>query len=253
MNSINRLEEDFKDNYEISARPEVLSILRGICDQGALISFSFNFGDDFLLTTILSISADGTAMILDRGANMKMNRKALLADRINCESRKENVKIRFVLHRLTAVSHDGREAFLAAVPDSLIRLQRRKHYRLAIPKASPLTACVPLRREDGVVMLLRAELVDISGGGMCIRMPVDKPCLDSDMELFGVTFVLPGIGGVAVDMRVRNIHDETMANGRILRRAVCEFIALPNPTMNLIQRYIFKVQRERLARVAGRG
>lgn len=246
------VEEDYSDNYEISSRTEILSILRGMCAQGSLITFFFNQGYDFLLTTILNISADGRSMILDYGGSMTMNRKVLLADRINCQARKEKVKIQFILHGVVPVKHEGRDAFLGAVPDSLIRLQRRTYYRLPTPKANPLTAIIPLRQEDGSMLLLKAGVVDISGGGIGLSVPPGNPRLEKDALLFGVTFTLPKVGSVIVDMHVRNVHDEAMPNGKIHQRTVCQFINLPNPMMNLIQRYIFQVQRERIARIGGR-
>lgn len=243
------VENDYNDNYEISSRTEILYILRGMSEQGSLITFFFNHGYDFLLTTILNISADGSTMILDYGGDMKMNRKVLLTDRINCQARKDKVKIQFILHGVAVVRNEGRDAFLAAVPDSLIRLQRRTYYRVPTPRANPLAAIIPLRQADGPMLLLQAGVVDISGGGIGLRVPPGNPRLEKDMLLFGVTFALPKIGNVIVDMHVRNIHDETMPNGKIHQRAVCQFVNLPNPMMNLIQRYIFKIQRERIARI----
>jgi len=240
---------DYNDNYEISFRIEILSILCGMCEQGSLITFFFNRGYDFLLTTILNISADGRTMLLDQGGDMKMNRKLLLTDRIICQARKDKVKIQFILPGVAPVKHEGRGAFLAAVPDSLIRLQRRTYYRLPTPKANPLTAIIPLRQEDGVMLFLRAGVTDISGGGMGLSVPPGNPRMEKDALLFGVTFTLPEIGNVIVDVHVRNIHDEAMPNGKIHQRVVCQFVNLPNPTLNLIQRYIFRVQRERIARI----
>lgn len=245
------VEQNYSDTYEISSRAEILHILRDMCRARSLITFYLNHGYDFLLTTILNISADGTTMLLDYGGDMRMNRKALLADSIKCQARIDNIKVQFTLRGVTSVAHEGYDAFLGAVPDALIRLQRRTHFRVTAPKADPLTATIPVRQTDGSMLLLQADVVDISGGGIGLRLAPGNPRIEKDALIFGVVSTLPKIGQVVVDVHVRNVHDETMPNGKVYQRIVCQFVNLPNPMMNMIQHYIFRIQRERIARSHG--
>ncbi|MBI3526283.1 MAG: flagellar brake protein [Betaproteobacteria bacterium] len=241
-------ESDYRDSYEIADHAEVLAILRSICRSGALITFVFNHGCDFLLTVILAVSTDGRSMVIDCGGDLEKNRRALLSDRIYCEARLEKVKVQFMLRGVTPAQYEGRDAFLGAIPDSLWRLQRRRYYRLQTLIVDPVNVRIPLKQEDGSVTDLQAEAIDISGGGIGLTIPPGRPHLEKDAQLSGVTIMLPKVGSVTADMRVRNTHDQTMPNGRIHQRAVCQFLNLPGPVMNLIQRYIFQVQRERIAR-----
>lgn len=246
-------ERDYEDNFEISSRAEIHRVLSSMCEHGSLITFSFNRGHDFLLTTILAVSADGTTVIFDQGGSAQMNRKVLMTGKIGCQSRLDKVKIRFILAGVVANSYEGRDALLSAVPDSLIRLQRRKYYRLPVPQVNPIAVCIPVVQQDGSITNLRADGVDISGGGIGLSIPPGNPCLGKDAQLSGVTITLPKIGNVSVDMQVRNIHNQAMPNGKIHQRAVCQFNALPEPVMAMIQRYIFHVERERIARVVSGG
>ena len=243
------IEHDYQDNYQIASRAEILMILRSMCEQGAFITFTFNRGRDFLLTTILEVSTDERTVLFDQGGGLEMNRKVLLVGQINCQSRMDKVKVTFILPGVAPSRYQGREALLSTVPDSLMRLQRRKYYRLPTPQLDPVSVCITLLQGDGSITNLRAAVVDISGGGIGLSIPPGNSHLEKDMQLLGVTLTLPKIGSVSVDMRVRNIHDLVMPNGRIHQRAVCQFIDLPDPAMTLIQRYIFQVQRERIARV----
>ena len=240
--------EDDYSKYEVRSRTEILGILRGMREQGSLITFYFNHGYDFLLTSLVAISPDSKTMVFDFGSNTEMNRKALQTDKINCVSTKEKVKIQFTLNGVDPVKHEGRDAFLGDVPDSLIRLQRREYYRLTTPMANPIKASIPLSQDDGSIKSLQVVVVDVSGGGIGLNVPPDNLSLKMDAEFFGVTINLPNVGIVSADMRVRNLYDVTMPNGKIHQRAGCQFISLPGPMMTLIQRYIIQIERERKAR-----
>ena len=238
------VEGDYSE-YELTSPAETLSILRGMREIGSLITLYFNRGYDFVLTSLVDISHDGKTMILDYGSNMEMNRKALQADKINCTSSKDKVKIRFVLNGVRPIKHEGRDAFVGDVPDALFRLQRRENYRLSTPLANPLRANIPLSQEHGSGKTVQAVVLDISGGGICVVVPPDSVAFQPDAQFFGANINLPNVGPISVDIRVRNIYNFTTSNGKILQRIGCEFIKLPGPTMKLIQRYIIQVQRER--------
>ena len=240
--------DDDYSKYEVTSRSEILAILRSMREQGSLITFYFNHGYDFLLTSLVEIAADGKTMIFDYGSNMEMNRKALQADKINCVSSKDKVRIQFLLQGVDPTKSEGRDAFLSDVPDFLIRLQRREHYRLATPMSKPVRANIPILQADGALKLVQLVVADISGGGVGLNIPHGELSIQRDAQYAGVTLNLPDIGVATVDMRVRNIHEVTMANGKTHQRAVCQFVNLAKPMVNLIQRYIAHIDRERLAR-----
>ena len=236
--------DDFSE-YEMTSRSEALSILRSLIELGSLVTFYFNQGYDFLLTSLREISPDGKTMIFDGGANPEVNRKLLQADKINGVSSKEKVKIQFILNGVKAVKHQGQDAFLCDVPDSLFRLQRREYYRLPVPLANPVKANIGMMQNDGSVRTTQAVVFDISGGGVCLVVAPGDDTLKVDAEFFGASINLPNTGLITFDFRVRNIYDITTSSGKILRRAGCEFIKLSGPMMKLIQRYIIQVERER--------
>ena len=240
--------EDDYSKYEVNSRTEILSILRGLREQGSMITFYFNHGYDFLLTSLLDISSDGKTVYFDYGSNMEMNRKLLQTDKINCVSSKEKVKIQFTLMGVDGVKYEGRDAFLGDVPASLIRLQRREYYRLSTPMANPLKCNIPVPQKDGSQKTLQAVVVDISGGGLGLTVPPGEPDFKVEAQFFGVSVNLPNVGIINVDMRVRNLYDVTMPNGKVHQRAGCQFLKLPGPMMTLVQRYIIQIERERKAR-----
>ena len=93
-----------------------------------------------------------------------------------------------------------------------------------------------------------AVLVDISGGGIGLTVPPDDVNFKVNAEFSNVSINLPNVGLISANMRVRNIYDVTMPNGKVHQRAGCQFIKLPGPMMTLIQRYIIQIERERKSR-----
>ena len=68
------MQADDYGKYLLHSRKEILFILRAMREKGDMVTVYFNQGNDFLLTTLLDISADGGTMLLDPGSNAEMNR-----------------------------------------------------------------------------------------------------------------------------------------------------------------------------------
>ncbi len=233
--------DDDYSKYEVTSKTEILSILRGMQEQGTLITFYFNEGYDFLLTTLVDIAADGRTLTFDYGSNMEMNKRALAIDHLDCVSSKEKVKIQFALDGLDSIKFRGRDAFLGNVPSSLVRLQRREDFRLTTPMANPIKCRIPIPQQDGSLKSVVATLVDISGGGLGLTVPPNEGGFKVGAEFSNVRFELPKVGIITAEMRVLNIYEVTLPSGKIHQRAGCQFIKLPGPMMTLIQRYIIQV------------
>jgi c-di-GMP-binding flagellar brake protein YcgR len=241
------VEDDFS-KYEVVSRTEILSILRGMLEHNSLISFHFNRGYDSLLTALLDISSDGKTLIFDYGGSIEMNRKLLQADKINCASSEDQVKIQFTLNGVRLVKHEGRDAFLGNVPASLIRLQRREFYRLTTPVVNPLVCSIPLPLDGGSVKKQQAVVVNIGGGGVALNVAPGDVNFKVGAQFSGASIDLPNAGLITFDTCVRNIYDISMPSGKIHQRAGCQFISLSRHAMTLIQRYIIQIERERKAR-----
>ena len=242
--------EDYS-KHEIHEKNEILLILRALRESGSLITIYFNQGNDFLLTSLLEIAEDGSTLVLDVGSNSEMNRRALLADKLICITSHRSVKVRFTLDGLDPVKYEERKAFLGNVPPTLARLQMRDHYRLTTQRADPLICHVPVKKPDGSTANLDAVIMDISGGGLALILPNDDVSFEIGMEFPGCNFTLPGVGDIVTTLRVLKLFDETMANGRVRKRAGCKFFKLPTTMTTLIQRYIIKMEAERRSRELG--
>jgi c-di-GMP-binding flagellar brake protein YcgR len=243
------LPTDQFSQYLLRARSEMFTVFLGLAAHVSQITMIFNEGRDMVLTSLISWSDDG--LVLDFGASAEMNGKALKAGKLFCVTQLEKVKIQFILRGLTTVQVDGRPAFLAALPDSILRLQRREYYRLAAPVARPLVCRLQFPVVDAPSHLIEARVSDISVGGVClVGLPLSLP-LETDMELPGSTIELPDIGSIIASLRLCALAENASRSGIRTRRAGCEFVNLSRPMATLIQRYIFKTERERKSRESG--
>jgi c-di-GMP-binding flagellar brake protein YcgR len=244
---------DAKDysQYLLYSKSEILFILRAMIARTAQVTVYFNQGKDFMLTAVIAAGDDG--LVLDYGSSMEMNRRAEAADKLFCVASLDRVRIQFRLHGLRRIDFQGRPAFVAALPDSLLRLQRREYFRLTTPVARPLKCWIPVTRPDGSKDAVAVTVVDISGGGVAVVAPPEGVPFEPGMEFPNCRVELPEVGALVATLVIKNRFELTLRNGSRVTRSGCQFANLPGPMLTLVQRYIIKVERERKARESGLG
>ena len=244
---------DAYSKYLLYSKSEILAILRVLIQKGSMVTAYFDQGRSFMLTTVIAIAADNRSFILDMGSNDVMNRKALLADHLIFTTQIDKVKIQFSLNSLTQTQHEGRVAFLARIPETMLRLQRREFFRLSTPVAKPITLHTKLRLpDDADPVALVLPLVDISGGGVGLLVtPEQAPYTPRDATLPDCKMELPDEGVLVATLCVRNQIEVTTRNGSHHYRVGCEFVNLSAARASLVQRYITRVERDRRARLSG--
>lgn len=247
------LEQDNEySKFLLHSKTEIVSILRSLIQKGALLTVYFDEGKSFLLTSLLALSPDNNNFIVDLGSDREMNRKALLTSKLIFTTAVDKVKIQFSLNKLSETNHDGRPAFRGALPEMLLRLQRREYFRLSTPIASPIKCIIPMKMADGSTMVVEAPLLDISGGGVGLMVhPEQSGLYETEMTFTDCKITLPDEGLLVTTLRVRNAFDVTARNGSHHIRVGCEFVELQGSRLTLIQRYITHVERERKARLSG--
>lgn len=236
--------------FQLRSRNEVLFTLRSLVTNNDHITIYFNEGQDFVLSAVLAVNEDG--LILDYGGNTDANARALAAEKLFCVTTHDKIRIQFVLRGLHKVDYQGHPAFRAALPESVLRLQRREYYRLTTPVAHPIKCQIPVMKEAGLSStIMEANVVDISGGGLAMMVPPAGLIFSTGDKFENCRIELPEVGVVITTLEVRNVFDVTLRNGSQVARAGCQFANLAGPMLTLIQRYIIKVERERKARESG--
>lgn len=244
---------DLYGKYMLSTPLEILFVLRSMLRRGCMATVYFNQGRSFFLTWLLAIGSDEKELILDIGGDEAVNREALKAPRLIVTASLDNVKIQFVLSNLRTITFEGRPAFLAAVPETLLRLQRREYFRLETSLADPLHCRIPVQAEDESNHTLDLVLLDISGGGLSLMVPTEMGQYFRTGAFYAdCRLEIPNESVIAATLCVRSSFIVVpRAGGQEYLRAGCEFVNLPGTRLTMIQRYITRVERERKAKLSG--
>lgn len=238
--------------YLLHTRAEIVSVLRSLIQKRSLVSAYFKQGQIFLLTSILDVLPASNELVFDCGRDETINRQALLAGKLVFTTTVDKVKVQFILKELAETLRSGRPAFRAALPDKVLRLQRREYFRLATPVAKPVKFVTLLARPDGTSLVAETSLLDISAGGIgLMATPGLSELLPRGSLLRDCKMTLPDEGLLVANVCVRNKFDVTTRGGSRYIRVGCEFVALPGARMSMVQRYITRVERERKARLSG--
>jgi len=241
---------DTYKQYLLYSRMEIMFVLRDAMKRGCLLTAYFDTGASFFLTSILGVSEEG--VILDYGGDEAVNQRALQASKVICITSIERVKVQFALGGLTAVQHEERPAFASPLPETLLRLQRREFFRVGTPIANPILCDIPIHGADDSDTILQIPLIDISAGGLGLSATTEQMWLfESDRVLENCLLTLHDGTQIAMTLVVRNAFEVTARSGLRYIRVGCEYQNLRASSLNIIQRYITFLERERKMRYAG--
>ncbi len=243
---------DEHSKYLLHGARQIQQILQGLIDARALISVRISPGGHSFLTSVVTFS--DTDLFLDASPDESTSRLIPAATRLVCAGQLDKIRIQFSLGNATLTSCDGSPAYASPIPTELLRLQRREFYRLRTPISSPLTCTITLPSPGGEKQggaSLEARVTDISGGGIAIIIPENDSHFSAGAEFNDCRLALPELGPISIRLKIRNIFRQTGQNGVETLRAGCEFLDLPRNADNAIQRYIFKIERDRNARERG--
>lgn len=228
---------------------EIVRTFRGLVSRNEMVSAFFNAGKELLLTSVLAIEPETDVILLDYGSNAVLNRRILESGKIIFVTSLDKVKVQWVSSHIDSDTFEGRDAFRIAIPQQILRLQRREYYRLTTPLINPLKCRIPA--SDGVTV--EVALADISAGGIgvIIAQPLGVT-FEAGSVFPGCRVELPGVGTAEFTLSIQSTWEVTMKNGSKSLRAGCQFIDMRSGMQALIQRYIIKLERERIANAPDR-
>ncbi|WP_292935030.1 flagellar brake protein [Noviherbaspirillum sp.] len=241
--------------YQVHSRREIISLLRAMQERNQLVSMEADGGSDSVVTSVLTVDEKAGIVVIDRAPSNMLNQRILESDNVSFETVLDNIRILFFADKVGECLYENLPALYIAIPATLVRLQRREHYRIPTPVANPLRCSIHVPPDDigGAGTTVIVTLKDISGGGIAI---VDeKKMLDNTIgRIYKACRIdLPGGSQVVVDLQIRNSHDYTLTSGKSIRKLGCMFVDPPKPMMSAVQRYITKLERERNAKATGMG
>ncbi|MCE9638735.1 MAG: flagellar brake protein [Betaproteobacteria bacterium] len=227
--------------YAVGSRLEISQILHAIMRQAALITASI--GDDFFLTSIVQIDDAAGCLMLECERNGRFADRILSRQRLLCSTTLEKIKIQFVCEDIALATCEGRDAFRIALPQDLLRLQRREYFRMATPVTVPVKCTMTVPHNDGNTNV-QLSLVDISCGGIAMLTPPElfTPALGA---VYDCGIHLPGTAVLRTRVQARNAFMMNLANGKSVQRSGFAYVDLRESMLSIVQRYILALERQR--------
>ncbi|OIR12312.1 flagellar brake protein YcgR [mine drainage metagenome] len=241
-----------EEQYVVHNVKEIMQILTDLSKQKVMLKASFNHGHDIYLTTIIALSEKNNAVYLDIGRDDAFNSRLLASEHV-VFSKEDGVRIKWLSEKITEVALKDGRAIKVAMPQELVRLQRREFFRLATPIVDPVPCQIPIDNGNpDQERVLELILADVSLGGICAIAP--DP-LDAALTI-GASFdrckiSFPDVGVTSLTLQVRNIAQIHMKDGAIKYRVGMEFIEPSRGNQGLIQRYTFNLERIAIALMNG--
>lgn len=237
-------QRDGDENFTIHSEIEILYILRKIMQKNTLVTLYFNQGNQFILTSILAINTKRKEMLMDYGIDEALNKIALEKDKLIFITSQDRIKIEFACNTIRRVKFEDHDAFVVNIPDAIIRMQRRNHFRIATPISKPLKCTIPLSGESEKESA-EITLLDISCGGIGVIDHHPVVSFDPGTVYDDCLINLPEIGTIKTSLEVKNTYEMTLKNGLACKRAGCEFISISETMRASVQRYIIKLEQQR--------
>ena len=228
--------------FRISGPKPVAFLLAGYIKAREPFSVHFQHGEEMFLSTLLDAQADKKRLVFDCSGSQDTNRRVLAAEKVSFSGRPGGVPVHFSSGAVSEITFEGDKAFAVALPEFVVRLQRREYFRIETPRVNPLTLFA--RMPDGQLLKLAAH--DISGSGIGLDAPELPAGIEIGIELPNCHFALPGESReLFFSAIVRNYFQYTSRSGAVFWRIGLQFKDLPLGDENRIQRYITQIERGR--------
>ena len=249
------------DDYRVASAIERLALLQQLRDSTATVLLHGPGGGSLRTTLWVVDAAAGRLAFAVAASELAAPHleQLLEPDEVTAVAHPGHVKLQFELHGLVLVRGTASAVLQAALPEEMLRFQRRETYRVCPPVAAPVAY---LRHPSIPDMSLALRVLDVSTGGCALRLPDDVPALTPGIRIAGVTIELDLNTRLRVDLTLQHVthigngpagHDEhgtngtNGTNGTSGARLGCEWHLARPDDQHALQRWIDQAQkRQRL-------
>lgn len=232
-------DNEIEDRYFLLGRMEILSVLNELIHRREHVTLYYNGGHDFFQTILLEARAD--ALVFDMSGDAAANRKLLLSPSCVFVAYLDGIRVQFSGRLPARFAWGDSDAFWVALPERLVRVQRREYYRILLPVARPLLA--RLTGGDGIV-LAEWPSHDLSVGGLGLVV-TGEPMLEAGQDIARVQLQISAQIFIDCAAQVRHVTLLGEHRGGDRYRVGLSFTDLPAPTAVAIQRHITRIEHER--------
>lgn len=242
------------ERFAIYSQNEIVGLLRQLSERQVLVTLYYDQVAGFAVSNVLDVNAGFEELILDCASDPGVQNAIYASRQLVLVAFLDNVKLQCTVSSAQPVTHRGRAAFRVRLPQQLLRMQRRNHFRRQPPALRPATCLVPGPAGDGQYESLR--VLDVSVGGLAVLTHPMRFDLAAGSDIHPCYLDLPEVGQITVTLRLRYVEPMAPDGGdrdAVARRCGCEFVDLSGPAARLLQRYMNKLDagEERPASAVG--
>lgn len=229
--------------FAIHSRTEIVFLLRTIEKRKLLVKLDLPDSRHCVITTVLAVDEANYALILDSARDDALNRELLAGNSAEFGCYLDGVAISFAIGAVRACDYNRMPALRIALPESLIRLQRREYFRVQLPITTPVRCIVPATEQSAPP--ITAQIIDIGCGGVAIAESGGRLGTETGRKLPECRLLLPELEMIVATLEVLNSAQIRLQNGACRTRLGCRFIDLPNDKASSLQRFIMDLERVR--------
>ncbi|AXS80697.1 flagellar brake protein [Dechloromonas sp. HYN0024] len=242
-------EAEIEERFHITGSRPVAFLLAGYVRTSDQFSVSFGDGEEMMLTTLLAVQPERNLFVFDCSGSDDINRRFQQGNRHVFAGRPGGIHVQFATGRAAETILGGGKAFSAALPDHIVRLQRRDAFRIETPIGRPLQFFGRLL--DGRLVNLQAHDISVAGMGMTATNLPEGLVVGARLE--GCHFALPDDAHeLFFSATVCHVTPMVGRTGLQQWRIGLHFENMPAVEENRIQRYIARIERERHELLASR-
>lgn len=228
--------------YVVHSRMEILFLLRTVQKRKLLVNLDLPDSRHIVVTSVLAVDEARNTLILDSARGDVLTNELMASKGAEFITQLDGISISFFTGPLALCEFEKLPAMRIALPKSLIRLQRREHFRVPMPIANPVKCIVPQGPDAEPIT---THIVDIGCGGVAIAETSGRLGCGTGRILHDCRLLLPDAGTVATSLEVRNAAEIRLQNGTVQTRLGCQFIDLPKDMAARLQRFVMDIERAR--------
>ncbi|MDZ7594520.1 MAG: flagellar brake protein [Thiobacillus sp.] len=235
--------DDLLARFTLHSRAEILFQLRAIQKRKLLVNLDLLGSRQIIVTSVLMVNEVKNTLILDSARGDALNQELMSGKGAEFVAQLDGVSISFATGPVAWCTYEGMPALRIALPTSLVRLQRREHFRVPMPIANPVKCIVP--STDGDADPITTHLVDIGCGGVAIAETGGRLGPETGRILPDCKLLLPESDTIITSLEVRNSAQIRLHNGTFQTRLGCQFVDLPHDMAAKLQRFVMDIERAR--------
>ncbi len=239
--SPDRLETEEDDRYLLTGATTIAFALNELIHRGELVTVVFDHGAGMILTALLAVDAERETLIFDWGGSEQENLRLLASERNIFVAKPDGIKVQFVTGQAEETTFGDGKAFVTALPERVIRLQRRESFRIRTPVGRPLVCRLWPEKGNPVDLPVR----DLSVGGVgCMFQGAHAP-FEAGQVYPRCRIDLPEAGEISCSAEVRHVTPLNPLSATPAAIIGLRFREITQPMQARIQRYTVTLERAR--------